>query len=156
MIDLLEAGDILVEKGSDFWGTGVKLLFGADHQHAALVTHDTRFIVEAVWNGVKVNRLGDHLDQYELWRPLCPETVRHAAVDEACRSLDEGYGYQQLVLSVLSQRLGIPVPDVPGVWCGELIARSYSRQGYDLRPDLPDHDTGPWNLRNPGRLVRLA
>lgn len=155
MIDLFEPGDLLIERGSGIWGGGAKLLFGADHQHACLITNDRHYVIEAVWDGVKVNRISQNLERYELWRPLCSEEIRRAAVVEAFRSLEEGYGYQQLLLKLINQRFGIPVPDVPGVWCGELIARCYSRRGYDLNLMLPDHATGPWDLRNP-RLVRLA
>ena len=158
MSTILTPGALLIEKGSGLWGMGAKLLFGADHQHAALVTHDTRYVIEAVWDGVRVNRLdlSRDLEQYEIWVPACTAAQRSRAVYRAMSRTGEAYGYQQLLLAVLRRNLGLPAADVPGMWCSELISWAYDQVGYDLHLDLDAHEVGPWDLRNLARLERIA
>ena len=154
MLKRLRPGGILIEKNSGVWGAGAKLLFGAEHQHAALVLHDTSHVIEAVWSGVRVNPMRN-LERYEYWEPRCASNIRSMAVYRAMSRTGDAYGYTQLALAVAQRRLGLPTPDVPGRWCGELISWAYDQSGYDVNIRLADHHTGPWDLRNPDRLERI-
>lgn len=147
----LKAGDLLIEKANGLWGALVRALFGKDHQHVRAVVHGGRTI-EAVWDGVKLTDLPATLDRYEVWRPRCDYAIRLVAVQRMHVHLSEAYGYASVLMLVLRRRLGLPVPDGPGLYCSELIAQEFTRSGYDLVPGRPDADTAPWDLRNPERL----
>lgn len=151
----LAPGDILIEKNRpNVWGWGAKALFAAEYQHALIVDLDPTVCIENSWI-IKRRSTPTDLENYEVWRPMCDHETKVRALQFIYTRLDAPYGVLQLAALFLYRRFGIELPDVPLETCSEVPAWAFEQAGYDLNPLLPSYRTGPWDLRNPERLIQI-
>ena len=152
------AGDVLLIRGTGWVGRvirfGQRLIYlGSERRdlvywsHAALVVSRHGYIVEVIYNGVRLSRIENYRPyEYHYVRLDLSEQDRANAARYASSCLRQKYARLSFVLLTLARcfRLPLPIIDRGGQGCVTLIARALENAG--LAFDRPAVELTPADL----------